>query len=388
MNILVVENEAQWRMALKDMYLRALGRGSHTVEVAGSIAEARNALRVGRHDIMSLDINMALTTPQAGAGSTVDACGLDLLHYAHRQGKAEAVIVISGCTWDTKLAWVIDSEDEEIEIRANMAGILESTFGNRGRFFPKPDPALVSMEASIAVWQNTITKGYLHSLAEGGLLATPYVLDPGHAVYPEEIVVKSRDGIVTVGGSICNFIWQLYLRSQEDGGISHEGAALALLGQQDGGKFLANYQGRRRQSLQSAVHHYVNRFKDDLIALGIDPCGIIEKWRRGGWRIAAGVKLVDKADRPHAAGGGIVGYRHEESKRWNAHRRSQKAHDFEELADDEIPESERIAAEEYELYRNDFLAAASDQQKAQFAALPEVIQDLVVDIYYRGQRGE
>lgn len=383
MRILIVEDETPWRLALYEMYSTALGSSSPPPDLAVTVSEAKLALKRNRYDILSLDINLGKTAPTDPHGRPIGANGKEVLDYAHGHNRADAVIVISGCAWDDELTMVIDDEGEEIEIRANIEGILRKMYKTRCRFIPKPDPERVSIENTVAAWQPSITKGSLASLTRGGILAPPYCLEvttsSGMVADSISVISKSSNDQRDVRREDVDFLWSLIMQWKDDAkGLGHEDAAIALLGREEAERRLKQYgpsgkhadrsEQDRRTLMHQTVHSLVAGFKRRLKNLDINPEGIIETWSAGGWRLARTVKITGLSDL---------------NKRSSGHGGTGSFNPIETIESSEETPYTILAEKDMQEISSRFLKLADSEEIAIFMNLSTSAQETILEIFAR-----
>lgn len=387
MRILVVDDDPVWRKALSTMYEQVLRSGGHTINVAANPSDAIRALKQCRYDVLSLDINLSRNSATDEAGRPIDANGMDVLDYTHRSNRAEAVIVISGCSWDRELTQVICDAGEEVEVRANMEGLLSRMFGRRCRFFPKPDPSTVCIDATLAVWQSVITSNFLDILVRGSLLPPPYCLEinVSSGLVAETIAViskSSKERVEINERNDVDFIWSLVLQWQDDAkGVSHEEAARALLGPEEARRRLSKYGNSgeytnrdekwRHEMMQRTVHGYVEVFKKRLRNLRVDPEYILQSWRSpSGWRLMPGIGI--------SAGSDL-------SKRSAGHGRG--AFDPVTTVPAREATADSIVADlEVQDVAKRFLAVADSEESETFSGLSTDMQETILELFARHER--
>ena len=384
MRILIVDDELPWRLALSDMYSKAMGSGSHTFDLAATVSEAKLALKRNRYDILSLDINLVRNAATDSHGRPMSACGKEVLDYAYTHNSADAVIVISGCAWDDELSMVIDDRGKEIEIRANMEGILKKMYKTRCRFIPKPDPKQVSIENTIAAWQPSITKGSLASLTRGGILSPPYCLEVtirGGMADSISVISKSSKDQREVGREDVDFLWSLIMQWQDDAkGLRAKDAAIALLGREEAERRLEKYgphgeyahlnrsEQERHAMMQRTVDGYITSFKRRLQNLDINPEGIIEKWSPSGWRLARSVEIKGRSDL---------------KKRSSGHGGTGSFNPIQEVASDGKTADSIASDNEMQEISSRFLKLADTEETNTFMSLSTEAQETILEIFAR-----
>ncbi len=186
MRILVVEDNQEWRSNLREMYERIDGCHCETGS-ATTVDEAREMLRKGTWDLLSLDINLGTDEElqQAPPKELYRYCGLTLLEDAAKKNWVRGVIVISGVQFEDFRS----AEDEDL---AELDDTIKNLFPNAVCLTKLPK---VTIERNIFNFRQRISAQRLISLA-----SPAYVLDirgAQHYTSDPQVVISTKTSPVT-----------------------------------------------------------------------------------------------------------------------------------------------------------------------------------------------
>lgn len=140
--VLVVEDVANWREALCQMYKEIIPQCQ--VNSASSGPDALRMIENGeRFDLLSLDINLGITHPKTEVGqpdldlNVHGADGRSVLRRAHELKACKGVIVITGLAHDTTLALVIPDLEERKRVRMTLHAYLQDLFPGKNLYLQK-----------------------------------------------------------------------------------------------------------------------------------------------------------------------------------------------------------------------------------------------------------
>lgn len=138
--VLVVEDDANWREALCQMYKEIIPQ-CH-VKSADSGPSALRAITNGENfDLLSLDINLGSTHPKTAAGQpdlkVQGADGRSVLRKFHEKNACNGVVVITGLNYDETITFVIPNENEFRRVRSSLQVFLNTLFPSRHLYINK-----------------------------------------------------------------------------------------------------------------------------------------------------------------------------------------------------------------------------------------------------------
>jgi CheY-like chemotaxis protein len=174
-NILIVEDRADWRRALKAMYCRLLfgtEQDCQNIYTAATAAEAVDLMTSYPQffNLVSLDINLgsreSLGIQQAETNIAVT--GLDVLDKVTTLQRDAALIVVSGASSDSELPAAFSAGDKEgiARARITLGSELQSQFETAFRFFPKAPLEETTVVEQIAYIERQLSRAILFKLAE------------------------------------------------------------------------------------------------------------------------------------------------------------------------------------------------------------------------------
>lgn len=138
--VLVVEDDANWKEALCQMYKEIMPQ-CHV----NSASSGPDALRMiendEKFDLLSLDINLGIAHPKTEVGhldlNVHGADGRSVLRRVHELNACKGVIVITGLAYDTTLPLVIPDKNDLMRVKSTLDEYLENLFPGRKLYLQK-----------------------------------------------------------------------------------------------------------------------------------------------------------------------------------------------------------------------------------------------------------
>jgi CheY-like chemotaxis protein len=174
-NILIVEDRADWRRALKAMYCRLLfgiEQDCQNIYTAATAAEAVDLMTSYPQffNLVSLDINLG-SRESLGiqlAETNIAVTGLDVLDKVKSLQRGAALIVISGASSDSELPAAFSAGDKEgiARARITLGSELQSQFETAFRYFPKAPLEETTVAEQIEYIERQLSRATLFKLTE------------------------------------------------------------------------------------------------------------------------------------------------------------------------------------------------------------------------------
>ncbi|MBX3421822.1 MAG: response regulator [Pirellulaceae bacterium] len=174
-NILIVEDRADWRRALKAMYTRLLfgtEQDCQNIYTAATAAEAVDLMtsRPQFFNLVSLDINLGSRESLGihGMDTSIAVTGLDVLDKVKSLQRGAALIVVSGASSDSELPAAFSAGDKEgiARARITLGSELQSQFETAFRYFPKAPLEETTVVEQIAYIERQLSRASLFKLTE------------------------------------------------------------------------------------------------------------------------------------------------------------------------------------------------------------------------------
>lgn len=139
--VLILEDDPDYQVLLKELYLDLLGTGDGNVTVCGDPVAALHSMRQGQYALLSLDINLSQAfRPQHDGTYPAGADGTRVLETAVKEQLIRGCIVFTGAPTDTLLTQVIPEGRRRRRIKVAMNAFLQEQLPGRHRLFFK-EPA-------------------------------------------------------------------------------------------------------------------------------------------------------------------------------------------------------------------------------------------------------
>ncbi|MBC8359425.1 MAG: response regulator [Candidatus Aminicenantes bacterium] len=165
--VLVVEDDANWKEALCQMYKQIIPQ-CHVNSASSGIDALRMIENGEKFDLLSLDINLGITHPKTEVGhpdlNVYGADGRSVLRRAHELNACKGLIVITGLAYDTTLALVIPDLEESKRVRMTLHAYLQDLFPGKNLYLKKYPESKIP--ESIRVFMKALSCKRLLSLCE------------------------------------------------------------------------------------------------------------------------------------------------------------------------------------------------------------------------------
>lgn len=288
--VLVVEDDANWKEALCQMYKEIIPQ-CHVNSASSGLDALRMIENGEKFDLLSLDINLGITHPKTEVGhpdlNVHGADGRSVLRRAHELNACKGVIVITGLAYDTTLALVIPDKKDLMRVKSTLDEYLEDLFPGRKLYLQKI--AGCTAVECVSQYKKVLKREKIIRLCKVlPSVPPPYTVHySGNEVAPS-ISIRSRSNRAAFMS------------------IIHKGDALFLywLGKlKDTDPFFVPkkmvcgiYRGTQSQNLnKSKLSQYadtdINSLRRRLRKGGIDPYALFDSVRGLGWKIKPDVIL-------------------------------------------------------------------------------------------------
>lgn len=289
--VLVVEDDANWKEALCQMYKEIIPR-CHVNSASSGLDALRMIENGEKFDLLSLDINLGITHPKTEVGrpdlNVHGADGRSVLRRAHELNACKGVIVITGLAYDTTLALVIPNKKDLMRVKSTLDEYLEDLFQGRKLYLQKI--AGCTAVECVSQYKEVLKREKIIRLCKVlPCVPPPYTVHyySGNEDAPS-ISIRSRSN-------------RAAFMSISDKG---DGKFLYWLGKiKDTAPFFvtkksvcAIYRGEPSKNLnKSELSQYaetdINSLRRRLRKGGIDPCALFDCVRGLGWKIKPDVTL-------------------------------------------------------------------------------------------------